>query len=30
MYAELRIDHEILQEGYEVAKKISAQRKKSD
>lgn len=30
MYAELRIDHEILQEGYEVAKKISAQRKRSD
>lgn len=30
MYAELRIDHEILQEGYEVAKKISAQRKRND
>lgn len=30
MYAELRIDHEILQEGYEMAKKISAQRKRSD
>ena len=29
MYAELRIDHEILQEGYEMAKKISAQRKKN-
>lgn len=29
MYAELRIDHEILQEGYEVAKKISAQRKRN-
>ncbi len=28
MYAELRIDHEILQEGYEAAKKISAQHKK--
>lgn len=28
MYAELMIDHEILQEGYEVAKKISAQSKK--
>ncbi len=25
MYAELMIDHEILQEGYEFAKKISAQ-----
>ncbi len=25
MYAELMIDHEILQEGYEVAKKILAQ-----
>ena len=30
MYAELRIDHEILQEGYEVIKKISAQRKRND
>ena len=30
MYAELRIDHEILQEGYEVAKKISAQRKRNN
>ena len=30
MYAELRIDHEILQEGYEMAKKISAQQKKSE
>ncbi len=29
MYAELMIDHEILQEGYEVAKKISAQSKKN-
>lgn len=28
MYAELMIDHEILKEGYEVAKKISAQSKK--
>lgn len=28
MYAELMIDHKILQEGYEVAKKISAQSKK--
>lgn len=28
MYAELMIDHEILQEGYEVAKKISAQSNK--
>jgi putative transposase len=28
MYAELMIDHEILTEGYEVAKKLSAQSKK--
>ncbi|MEL6257373.1 MAG: transposase [Bacteroidota bacterium] len=28
MYAELMIDHEILKEGYAVAKKISAQSKK--
>lgn len=28
MYSELMIDHEILKEGYEVAKKISAQSKK--
>lgn len=27
MYAELMIDHEILQEGYEYAKKISARDK---
>jgi putative transposase len=27
MYAELRIDHEILQEGYEMAKKFAAQNK---
>ena len=27
MYAELMIDHEILQEGYEMAKKISARDK---
>ncbi|MDW3645521.1 MAG: transposase [Bacteroidia bacterium] len=27
MYAELKIDHEILQEGYEYAKKISARDK---
>ena len=27
MYAELMIDHEILQEGYEIAKKISARDK---
>lgn len=30
MYAELMIDHEILQEGYEVAKKISARSKKKN
>jgi putative transposase len=30
MYAELRIDHEILQEGYEMAKKILAQPKKKN
>jgi putative transposase len=29
MYTELMIDHQILQEGYEVAKKISAQSKKN-
>ena len=29
MYAELMIDHKILEEGYEVAKKISAQLKKN-
>jgi putative transposase len=28
MYAELMIDHEILQEGYEMIKKMSAQNKK--
>jgi len=30
MYAELMIDHQILQEGYEVAKKISARSKKKN
>lgn len=29
MYAELSIDHEILQEGYELVKKYSAQNAKS-
>ena len=27
MYAELQIDHDILKQGYEIAKKLSAQHK---
>jgi putative transposase len=30
MYAELQIDHDILREGYEMAKKLSAQHKKKN
>lgn len=30
MYADLQIDHDILREGYEVAKKLSAQHKKKN
>ena len=29
MYAEVKIDHDILQEGYDMLKKLQAQRKKS-
>lgn len=30
MYAELQIDHDILREGYEIAKKLSAQHNKKN